>query len=135
MVTVFCVDGFQRGNRAYHAGLLLVADLQIKGSDQIPYHQLVAAAGFDVRVENLIGSEAADIFHLICKDTGLGLIGEVIVNHAPYRGFAGAGSKRHGLNRVLTVEDVVDAVAPTDLDGVDLIDIEVMRGKSYLPFG
>ena len=75
----------------------------------------VIVASFDVCVENLIWSKTTDVFHLICKDVRLGLIGEIIIYHAPYGSFAGTGRKSDSLDRVLAVENIIDTVAAADL--------------------
>ena len=75
--------------------------------------------------KDFIGEQRLYILHLVCKNVRFVLILQIIINHAPYGCFTGAGNQSDNLNRMLSVEDVIDIIPAADFYGIDLIEIEI----------
>ena len=64
---------------------------------------------------------------LIRENPGLMGIRQIIIDHAPHGSFPGAGCESNGLNRMLTVENIIDPIPNAHLHGIDLEDVEILN--------
>ena len=99
--------------------------LQTVRLHQISNHKLFLVLSLQVRYENFKRRKVLCEFHLIGKDIGFMFIAQIIIDHAPYRSFARAGSKCNNFNGMLPVKNIIDPVSSADLYGIDLKQIEV----------
>ena len=59
------------------------------------------------------------------------LITQLIIDHAPYRCISRPGNKSNDLNRVLSVEYIVDPITAADLYRIDLIPVSYTHLEIY----
>ena len=73
--------------------------------------QFFIVSSLDIRHKYLIGKQGFYVFHLVSKDVCFMFILKIIIDHAPNRRFSGTGNQRNDLNRMLTIENVVDPIS------------------------
>ena len=71
--------------------------------------------------EGLVRRELLNILLLVGKNMRFLRIFQIIIDHAPDRRISGPGFSCNDLNRMLPVKNIIYAIAPADLDRIDLI--------------
>ena len=127
VVAVFFIDELHGDDGADAAGFIAFGDLQlVYVSDQGMDHDLHFIPGFDVGLEDFVGGQGFGVLLLLGEDVGFLFVAEVVINHAPDRGLAGAGPGGDDFDGVLAVDHIVDSVPLAHFDRFDLVQVKIL---------